>query len=188
MEEKELILIEQAKKGCQKAFGQLYNKYQKMVAATVRMYAKDPYIVDDLINTVFIKVFKKLNLFVTNDSFEKWVKTIAINTCIDYTRVIKREQILISVDKNENAIQIKSLENIADEEIIESEKSDEIKKAYASLTDKQAEIVEMYYNEGYLYREIAKKLAIPIGTVKSELHRAKQKLKLVLTKSNNKSQ
>lgn len=185
MDDKELILIEQAKKGCQKAFEQLYNKYSKMVESTVRMYTKEPSIIDELKNTVFIKVFKKLNYFVTNDSFEKWVKTIAINTCIDYTRCKKREFKFISVDNDEFNIQLQSLYSSPDDNLIETETSSKFKEACKGLTKKQLSLIELYYIEGYLYREIAKKLALPIGTVKSELYRAKLKLKQLLTTSNN---
>lgn len=187
MDELEIDLVKQAKKGSQIAFGQLYNKYKPMVESTARMYSKDQDDVDDLTSTVFIKVFKKLNTFVTNDSFEKWVKTIAINTCIDYTRKIKRDQVLVYVDNDENSIQLPSEDDDPEELLVRKEISQELADAKEILTEKQFEVMQLYYSEGYLYREIAEKLALPLGSVKSEIHRAKLKLNKVLT-SNNKSQ
>lgn len=188
MEESEIILIEQAKKGSQLAFGKLYDMYSNMVLGVARTYARDDDTAHDLTNTVFIKIYEKLSLFVTNDSFEKWVKTIAINTCIDYVRKMKRERTIVSVDSDDTQIQIESEDPNPLVKLLMAERSAELEMAYKVLTPKQFELINLYYIDGYLYREIADKLAIPLGTVKCELHRAKLKLKKSLTKSNNKSQ
>lgn len=183
MEEHEIQLIKQAKKGCQRAFESLYKLYKPAVLSTISTYYQDEDRVSDILSIVFTKAFKKLNKFIVNDSFKSWIKTIANNTCIDYKRKDKQERILQSVDDEENSYQFISEQPNVEESTIQVETLKHLKRCISKLPKRQGKALSMFYFEGKLYREIAKELAIPEGTIKSDISRAREKLKSIINNS-----
>lgn len=183
MNEREIKLIEQAKKGNQKAFGQLYKLYLQPVKSVIYSFVIDDYTVQDLVSTTFIKAFKKLNKFVANDSFEGWIRTIANNTCIDYTRKKNRQPNILSADDIGFNIQIEDETTNAEETIILKNKNQDLRNAISKLPERQRKAISMFYFENELYRNIAKELAVPIGTIKSDINRAKRQLKTIINNS-----
>lgn len=178
----EVLLITQAKGGSQKAYTEIFNKYKLYVRKLAFDYVKNTETTDDIVSTVFIKVFKKLDSFTTNDSFRAWLRRITITTSIDYLRSNKNEKLISSIDDttSNHLSAVNSVEDI----FITSEKHKHIANIISKLPKRQQEIVKLYYYEGYLYRDISKKLAKPLGTIQSDLCRAKRKLKQLLTQSN----
>ena len=77
-------LIKQAKEGNQLAFTKLYEKYKQIIYVTIYRIVNNKDAADDLLSITFVKAFSKLDSYVTNISFEMWLKTIAINSSIDY--------------------------------------------------------------------------------------------------------
>lgn len=183
MKEHEIQLVKQAKKGSQKAFEALYKLYKRPVLSTIYMYYQDKDIVDDILNITFTKAFKKLNKFVIHDSFKSWVKTIANNTCIDQKRKDKVQMVLQSVDDENNHYQFISEQLNAEESTILVDKQKHLKKCISQLPERQRKALTMFYFEGRLYREIAKLLAVPEGTIKSDISRARDKLKIIINNS-----
>lgn len=183
MEEHEIQLIKQAKKGCQKAFEDLYKLYKPSVLSTISTYYQEEDIVSDILSITFTKAFKKLNKFIVNDSFKSWIKTIANNTCIDYKRKGKQSSMLQSVDDEENNYQFISEQPNAEESIIQIEQQKRLKLCISKLPERQRKAITMFYFENKLYREIAKKLAVPEGTIKSDISRARVKLKTIINNS-----
>ena len=93
MKEKELILlIDQAKEGKQLAFTKLYNKYYNTVRYVTYNIVRNIDVADDLTSVAFTKAFMKIEKYVDNISFEMWLKTIAINTAIDFIRKSRNEK------------------------------------------------------------------------------------------------
>ena len=108
MKEEEKILIEKAKHGDEKAFKQLYDNYYRLIRYIIYDAIKDEEATADLLSVTFTKAFKRLDYFVETISFEAWLKTIAVNTVIDYIRKNKNQQDNISIDNEDNTIQISS--------------------------------------------------------------------------------
>lgn len=180
MTEKEIKLVEQAKRGSNVAFSRIYNSYVNSVRSTIHQFFKQPDIVDDLINITFIKAHKKLHTFVTNESLKSWLCTIATNSCIDYKR--KKDKFKVqSLDDEDSFLQVSTLVPNAEEDIIKKEEVRKLLECIKLLPKKQQQILNMFYFDGMLYREIADTLALPLGTVQSDLNRAKHKLKSLLT-------
>lgn len=178
MSDEEKELVEQAKNGCQKAFEQIYKRYSSSARIVIRQFYSDKNIVDDLVNTTFIKVFKKLNKFVTNDSFKSWVNTIANNTAIDYQRKEKKTRgIVYSADDDTNFFQLESTSCNSEEELVLKETYSNLLIAISTLPKRQREVASMFYIDGISYKVISQKLAMPEGTIKSLLFRARAVLK-----------
>ena len=183
MDEHEIQLVKQAKTGSQRAFESLYNMHKQQVLATIYQYYQNIDIVDDILSVTFTKAFKKLNKFVIADSFRAWLKTIANNTCIDYKRKDKRENILQSVDDEGSNYQFVSDQPNAEDSTIQVENHKYLRHCISKLPSRQRSAITMFYFEGKLYREIAKELAVPEGTIKSDISRARSRLKTIINNS-----
>ena len=92
MKQEIINLVEQARNNEERAFTTLYNKYYTTVWFTVYNIVKNRDVTEDLISIVFTKAFKKLDLYTEHISFEMWLKTIAVNSSIDYIRKMKNEK------------------------------------------------------------------------------------------------
>ena len=92
MKEEEKLLVEQARDGSERAFSTLYNTYKKTVWYTAFKVVNNADAADDITSQVFTKVYLKLKSYTHHLSFEMWLKTITVNTAIDYIRRNKKEQ------------------------------------------------------------------------------------------------
>lgn len=181
MKEEEKLLIDQAKHGNNKAFEQLYNNYYRLIRYIIYDAIKDEEATADLVSVTFTKAFQRLNYFVNSISFEAWLKTIAINTVIDYVRKNKNQQNNISINNEENVIQI-ATDNNPETDFIKSESIDILRIALTRLRSKYRNLLELRYFSNLSYEELSATLNIPIGTVKSDLNKAKHRLKYYFQK------
>ena len=99
-------LIKQAKEGNQLAFTKLYEKYKQIIYVTIYRIVNNKDAADDLLSITFVKAFSKLDSYVTNISFEMWLKTIAINSSIDYIRRTKKESANYWIDDSDSCFQL----------------------------------------------------------------------------------
>ena len=169
-------LIEQAKKGSQKAFSELYYRYKSNIWYTILNVVKNTDVADDLTSIVFTKAYEKLSTYVNHISFEMWLKTIAVNASIDYIRRNKKEQLNNYVDEDESPIQLSDLAKSPEENLILKEKLDIVLQAIPTLKKKYRDLINARI-DGMSYKEIANKLAMNELAVKGDLNKARQKLK-----------
>jgi RNA polymerase sigma-70 factor (ECF subfamily) len=169
-------LIEQAKKGSQKAFSELYYRYKSNIWYTILNVVKNTDVADDLTSIVFTKAYEKLSTYVNHISFEMWLKTIAVNASIDYIRRNKKEQLNNYIDEDESPIQLSDLEKSPEENLILKEKLDIVLQAIPTLKKKYRDLINARI-DGLSYKEIAKEFAMNELAVKGDLNKARQKLK-----------
>lgn len=186
MKEKELILlIDQAKEGKQLAFTKLYNKYYNTVRYVTYNIVRNIDVADDLTSVAFTKAFMKIEKYVDNISFEMWLKTIAINTAIDFIRKSRNE-------KNDYVDDDTCLYEFTDDffgtpesnAINKQEIAYLFEKLIPSMRYKDRELIRLKYIENLSYREIASSLKIQEDAVKSTLAKAKKRLILKYDKYN----
>lgn len=134
----------------------------------------------DVLQDIFIKVYRNLNAFDTKLSFSSWIYRIAHNEAMSWFRKksVRPEHFLVP---DSNAI----LEQIAGGTLSEElhmaqETSKEIQDALAVLDQKYRTILLLRFFEEKSYEEIADILKIPVGTVATLLHRGKEQLRIVL--------
>ena len=180
--EEENLLIEEAKHGSEQAFTQLYNNYYKLIRYIIFDLVKDDEITADLVSVTFTKAFKRLDSYINPISFEAWLKTIAVNTVIDHVRANKDENKNYSIDNEDSAIQVESEDNDPETAFIRAESIDILRIALTRLRSKYRNLLELRYFNGLSYEELSAELNIPIGTVKSDLNKAKHKLKYFFQK------
>lgn len=169
----------------EKSFNQLYSEnYSKVKNFFAFRLGKDNPAIDELTNDTFIKVYNSFENFDGKDAtISTWIITIAKNIHIDHYR---RENRLTKIKTNSYNSMVsdngseyfqpsdgKSVEKI----YIENEISHAMQLAISALPPKLQPIADYWFNQDLLYREIAEKLNIPIGTVKGSINRIKSLVK-----------
>ena len=182
MKEEEKILIEQAKHGDNKAFNQLYERYHRLIRYIIFDIVKDDELTQDLLSNTFIKAFSKLSSYVNPISFEAWLKTIAVNNTIDHIRATKDLCKNFSIDNETNTIQLEETAPDPESDMIKTENIELLRIALSRLRSKYRNLLELRYYQGLSYDQLSVKLGIPIGTVKSDLNKAKRRLREIFHK------
>ncbi|GAB4395305.1 MAG: RNA polymerase sigma factor SigW [Microscillaceae bacterium] len=175
-------LIDQARlEGDQQAYAELMERYRKPLYHTMLKMVKNTDDAEDLTIEAFAKAFKGLGKFKKEYTFSTWLFRIATNNCIDFIRKKKLETMSISgIFKDDNGeevgMEIKDLNLDPQEKAIKSQKVELMQRIVTKLPHKYRRLVELRYFKEYSYDEIAQKIDIPLGTVKAQLHRAKELL------------
>lgn len=176
MKEDIKLLVEQARQGSEKAFNQLYYTFKKTIWWTAYKMVHNIDVADDIVSMVFTKAFTKLDTYTQHISFEMWLKTITLNTAIDYIRRNKKEQLNSYIDDEDNTIQLQELDHSPEENYINQQNVEIVKDCMSRLRKRHRDLIQMKL-DGLTYQQIAEKLAMPEATVKGSLNKARQRLK-----------
>lgn len=156
--------------------GELISRYEGKLGSYVRRKSNATSTdIQDILQNIFIKVYKNLNDFDSTLKFSSWIYRIAHNEMIDWYRKEKRTP-RISLDESIDLVMAIASETNITEDAIKNEKKEEIKKAIELLPNKYQEIIELRFFEEKSYEEIADILKIPQGTVAIRLNRVKKVL------------
>ena len=176
MEQELITLVNDAKQGSIRAFTTLYNKFKSNVWFTIYNVVKNSDVADDLTSIVFTKAHAKLDTYVEHISFNMWLKTIAVNTAIDYIRRSKHERLNSYVDDEDCNIQLEDTCASPEEDMINKEQLKITLNAIPTLKKKYKDLIQARM-EGLSYRQIAEKLAMTELAVRSDLNKARSKLR-----------
>jgi len=173
-------LIRQALKGKQSAYERLMKKYYGYTRNLIFKMTSNKEDIEDLTQEAFIKAFNSLEKFDSQFAFSTWLYKIATNNCIDYIR--KRKLNTYSIDKefgtedNDMKFEIPDSDYLPDRNIQEKEKKKILDEAIAKLPQRYKTVILLRHKEDMEYDEIAKKLRLPIGTVKAHIFRGRELL------------
>lgn len=181
MKEEEKLLVEQARDGSERAFSTLYNTYKKTVWYTAFKVVNNADAADDITSQVFTKVYLKLKSYTHHLSFEMWLKTITVNTAIDYIRRNKKEQLNNYIDEEDSTIQLSGLEHSPEDNLIFQQNINIVMDCIPRLKKKYRDLIYARL-DGKSYQQISEELAIPEATVKTYLNKARQRLKEMFNK------
>lgn len=172
-------LIQASVKGDRLAFGEIINRYRKMVARTVKGMLGDTVFAEDIGQEVFIKLYNSLSEFRGEAKLATYIQKIAVNLTLNE---IKRRKRFLSMFTHKGHDEIYEFD-VADENIEEKREAKEIvNKALMSLDPKFRVVVAMRMLQGYSTKETAEILDLPLGTVLSRLSRAQEQLKEIIQK------
>lgn len=144
---------------------EMYRRFSPRMYAVCLRYAGNAEEAEDILQEGFIKIFKKLDSFRGDGSFEGWVRRVFVNTAIEHFR--RKRYLQPVTEREENTIEGKSLsalDGLAEKDILALIK--ELSPGYRT-------VFNMYVVEGYTHKEIGDMLGISEGTSKSQLSRAK---------------
>lgn len=179
--QKDFLLVDAAKEGDQKAFAELMSRYKKPVYHMILKMIKKPDDAEDLTIEAFAKAFKNLAKFNPQYTFSTWLFRIATNNCIDFIRKKKLDTMSIHstyTDDNGDSvsIDIKDAGLNPQEVAIKNQKIEIMRNIVTQLPPKYQILVELRYFKELSYDEISKELQAPLGTIKAQLHRARELL------------
>ena len=155
--------------------------YGKMMAVC-RRYTKNEDQAKDILQDSFIKVFRNIERFNFDGSFEGWVRRIVVNTAIDFIRKSKRDYLLMNESNSIEDEEENLLYEENDEEYSIPLKVGDVINAMEQLSPAYRTVFNLYVFENYSHQEIADSLDISVGTSKSNLAKARANMKKILTK------
>lgn len=179
MDSNDIKLIKQCKKNNNDALNTLYMKYERYIYKICYNYTHSKEDSLDLLHDIFIKILKGIKLFDESRPLLPWIKKITINTCINFNT--RRKQ-TISLDKviTDNGQTLKealsSSFNLEDF-ILFQDTTNIINEEINKIDDKYKMPLILKHKQNMSYDEIAKYLDLPLGTVKTNIYRARKKLK-----------
>lgn len=173
-------LIDQAvKQNDEQAFAMLMERYKRPVYHMILKMVRNVDDAEDLTIEAFAKAFKNLHRFKKDYTFSTWLFRIATNNAIDFIRKKRLETMSLDTsftDDNGEAVQIDVEDQNLNpqEETIKSQKIELIQMFVTKLPAKYQRLVRLRYFQELSYEEIATELDAPLGTVKAQLHRARE--------------
>lgn len=184
----DLRLVEEARKGNQKAFAELMDRYRDSVYYMLIKMVGNSSDAEDLTIEAFGKAFRNINNYTPTFAFSTWLFRIATNNCIDFIR--KKKSTISSIDHHNETQEsvtatLQSDTPDPEEEMIIRQKSDQLKQVIKLLKPQYRTLIELRFFREFSYEEIANELGIPLGTVKAQIFRAKELLFNILRKRSN---
>lgn len=165
------------KKGDTMAFEHLFKRYRETIYQLfINRTGGNTIDADDLIQETFIKVFLNLDTYDPQYTFGQWVYTIARNTFVDEMRKQRDEISIDSVDESYSPYAPTATTPDPEESYIGEQQRKQIEYYLGKMRPRYRKLIELRYLKGYSYREIAKKLEAPMGTIKTQIHRAREQL------------
>ncbi|MDP2338108.1 MAG: sigma-70 family RNA polymerase sigma factor [Bacteroidota bacterium] len=159
------------------AFNLLLNKYQQKIYWHIRRLVIDHDDTDDLVQDVFIKVWKGLANFRSDSQLFTWLYRIATNESITF---LNRKKSRNSVSLDESA-GYELAETLADSPYFDGDKAQmKLQKALLTLPEKQRLVFNMKYFDDLKYEEISAILGTSVGALKASFHIAVKKIEHIL--------
>jgi len=177
---KDFSLIDQAvDEGDENAYAELLSRYKTPVYHMILKMIRNVDDAEDLTIEAFAKAFRNLHKFKKDFTFSTWLFRIATNNTIDFIRKKKLDTFSLNTSmRNDDgeAVNIDLEDKGLDpqEEAIKSQKIELIHLFVNKLPPKYQRLVRLRYFQELSYDEIAKELEAPLGTVKAQLHRARE--------------
>jgi RNA polymerase sigma-70 factor (ECF subfamily) len=177
-----------AQRGREPAFRELIRRYERPVFSLIYRMVRDSTTAEDLAQDAFIKVLNNLDKYRPEFKFSSWLFKIANNVAIDHLR--KRQVDTISMDGSPHATTASEIEattiDLADQgesaldALAARELGAAIEVAIGQLRPEYRNCIMLRHVEGRSYEEIAATLDLPLGTVKTYIHRARHQLREAL--------
>ena len=152
------------------AFGELVRRHQSQVRNFLRKLARDETLADDLAQDCFLHAWDKIHTYSGKGSFIGWVLKIAYTTFLQAKRKSKRYGEILEQAGHEADRSAATSENAPETEL-------DLDTVLATLNEQERVIMIFSYACGLSHREISEATELPAGTVKSIIHRAKEKIR-----------
>jgi RNA polymerase sigma-70 factor (ECF subfamily) len=177
-----------AREGREAAYRELIRRYERPVFSLILRMVRDRQLAEDLAQETFIKALNAIGSYRPEFKFSSWIFKIANNAAIDHLR--RREVDTLSIDGAPNATTAEDIEATALQvgdrgetplaELEARELGSAIERAIGRLRPEYRSCIMLRHVEGLAYEEIAQLLELPLGTVKTYIHRARHELRDML--------
>ncbi|WP_019414260.1 RNA polymerase sigma factor SigW [Paenisporosarcina sp. TG20] len=177
--------IKEVLKGDQNAFAEIVELFQdKLYRVCYRMLG-NKHEAEDIAQEAFVRAFVNIHTFDTNRKFSTWLYRIGTNLCIDRIRKKKPDFSLDADVTGTDGLtmysQVASTDDLPEEEVLKMEMQDRVQYEISRLPDKYRAVIVLKYLEDLPLQEISDILDMPLGTVKTRVHRGREALRKQLS-------
>lgn len=176
-------LVEQTLAGNTICYETLFDRYRHPLYAAIVSRCGDEQDAGDIIQETYVKAYFNLPRYNADYTFGQWVYTIARNLFIDYARRKRSAGSTVSIDSNTTGEMINPACDMPnpEERIISRQRSSLLDNLLEELPAHYRIMIQLRFIKEYSYEEIAEQLGMPIGTVKTQIHRARERLCRLIT-------
>jgi RNA polymerase sigma-70 factor (ECF subfamily) len=157
--------------GDRTAFEYLFERYRNAIHRLFVQRSGNEEDANDLLQETFIKAYVNLHRYSHDYTFGQWIFTIARNTFFDYMR--KRQE---DIPIDERFSSHPSTSPTPEESCINAQQLIQIESCMARLPENYRTLIRLRFFYEYSYEEIADKMSLPLGTVKTQIHRARERM------------
>lgn len=181
----DLRLIAECLQGNTTAFGVLVRRYQERLYHSVYRLVENAEDAQDVVQEAFLNAYQALDGFKGDSLFFTWLYRIAVNTAISFKR---KHRVMARMETRSNGEPgleplDPSAANRPEHSLEQAELEMRVRQALARLSPEHRAVLVMKDMEGQKYETMAEVLQVPIGTIRSRLHRARLELRELLEKS-----
>jgi RNA polymerase sigma-70 factor (ECF subfamily) len=173
-------LVARAQQGDQEAFAALFELHKRRVYSLCLLMTKNVAEAEDLTQDAFIQVFRKLKTFRGDSVFSTWLYRVAVNTVLMHLRRRKPRQVSLDEPLELGASMVQRDLGRLDPELSGSVDRIALARAIGELPHGCRRIFLLHEVEGYQHQEIAQRLSCSAGNSKSQLHKARMRLRSLL--------
>jgi RNA polymerase sigma-70 factor (ECF subfamily) len=166
-------LIERASRGDQDAFGVLVDGSLARLDASARLILRDAEHARDAVQEAMIRAWRDLPGLRDPERFDAWLYRLTVNACLDVARRRRRRVIEVELTPLDDAPVADTSASLADRDLLD--------RALQRLEPEQRTVVVLRYYLGLSLLEMAAVLGVPLGTVKSRLHRSLSAMRILVT-------
>lgn len=155
-------------------FLDLYNLYSNDVLRLAFSFTKNIFEAEDIVQSVFIKLYQELKKDNSKDIGKKWLLKVTANECKNGFKIAWKRKVILHDEMLQNQVDLR-----------ETLKNDELSDALLKLSAKYRNVIYLYYYEGYKIDEISEILNLQTSNVKTLLSRGREKMKKILEENCN---
>src|SRR5215510_12260598 len=168
----ERALVERCRSGDERAFQELVDRHKDLVFALIARTVQDLSRAEDLAQEVFLRIHRGLPYFRGEARLSTWIYRIVVNVCAQ-----PQSPIAQAVSLQDDRVPATAMSAVTDRRFGDLELRDRLEKAIARLPANYRLLIAAHYLDGVRYEDLADALQLPLGTVKTQLYRAKQQLR-----------
>jgi RNA polymerase sigma-70 factor, ECF subfamily len=165
-------LVERARRGDHDAFAELARAAVVRLDQASRLILRDPELARDAVQEGLIRAWRDLPNLRDPDRFDAWLRRLIVHSCVDQTRLRKRRPIEVEL----TALDAPAISDMSGA-IADRDQVDEVLRR---LDEHTRAVVVLHYFLGLPLTEVAATLGVPVGTVKSRLHRALGEMRVAI--------
>lgn len=164
-------LIKKASRGNRRSQTELYKLYYSYAISVSLRFSSNRDEAQEITHDAFVKMFANLDKYQVNLSFKTWFRKIIVNSSIDHFRKYSNQMSHLEILDHDAEV---------DDDVLSKMSAEEIMGAIGLLSPAYRMVFSLYVVEGYSHQEVAEQLGISVGTSKSNLAKARNRLKVIL--------
>lgn len=175
------LLVKQVIEGDSAAFDALFTRHRDTIYAMLLKFTGNSDDVEDLMQEAFMKAYLKIGLYDPKYDFGAWIYTIARNTFVDFNRSRKSNALNPQNLPLESGNSAQTSAPTPEDYIINAQQQTQIERYVSMLPEDYRQLFELRFIDEYSYEEIAEKLEMKLGTVKTRIFRVRNMMCRLIT-------